>query len=74
MDIVIAFIAGLFAGWLIAAIILKHKKAIGSLRVETSDPDGPYLFLELNDGNIAELLRKRQVMLNVKAGDRASQI
>lgn len=74
MNIVIAFIAGLFGGWLITAIILKHKKAIGSLRVETSDPDGPYLFLELNDGNIAELLRKRQVMLNVKAGHRASQI
>ena len=49
MGIVIAFIAGLFVGWMIAAIILRHKKAIGSLRVETSDPDGPYLFLELND-------------------------
>lgn len=74
MDIVIAFIAGLFVGWMNAAIILRRKKVIGSLRVETSDPDGPYLFLELNDGNISELLRKRHVMLNVKAGDRASQI
>lgn len=74
MDIVIAFVAGLFGGWVIAAIILRHKKAIGSLRVETSDPDGPYLFLELNDGNITELLRKRHVILNVKVGDRASQI
>lgn len=74
MDIVISFIAGLFGGWMIAAIILRHKKAIGSLRVETSDPDGPYLFLELNDGSISELLRKRHVMLNVKAGDHASQI
>lgn len=74
MDIVIAFIAGLFVGWMIATIILRRKKVIGSLRVETSDPDGPYLFLELNDGNISELLRKRHVMLNVKAGDRASQI
>ena len=74
MDIVIAFILGLLGGWMIAAIILRHKKSIGSLRVETSDPDGPYLFLELNDGNISELLRKRHVILNVKAGDRASQI
>lgn len=74
MDIMIAFIAGLLAGGLIASIILRHEKTIGSLRVETSDPDGPYLFLELNDGNISELLRKRHVMLNVKAGDRASQI
>ena len=74
MGIVIAFIAGLFVGWMIAAIILRRKKSIGSLRVETSDPDGPYLFLELNDGNIAELLRKRHVILNVKVGDRASQI
>lgn len=74
MDIVIAFIAGLFGGWMIAAITLRRKKVIGSLRVETSDPDGPYLFLELNDGNISELLRKRHVMLNVKAGDHASQI
>ena len=74
MGIVIAFILGLLGGWIIAAIILRHKKSIGSLRVETSDPDGPYLFLELNDGNISELLRKRHVILNVKAGDRASQI
>lgn len=74
MGIVIAFIAGLFVGWMIAAVISRRKKVIGSLRVETSDPDGPYLFLELNDGNISELLRKRHVMLNVKAGDRASQI
>ena len=74
MDIVIAFVAGLFGGWTIAAIILRRKKAIGSLRVETSDPDGPYLFLELNDGNISELLRKRHVILNVKAGDHVSQI
>lgn len=59
---------------MIAAIILRHKKSIGSLRVETSDPDGPYLFLELNDGNISELLRKRHVILNVKAGDHVSQI
>lgn len=74
MGIVIAFILGLLGGWMIAAIILRRKKVIGSLRVETSDPDGPYLFLELNDGNISELLRKRHVILNVKAGDRASQI
>lgn len=74
MGIVIAFILGLLGGWMIAAIILRRKKSIGSLRVETSDPDGPYLFLELNDGNISELLRKRHVILNVKAGDRASQI
>lgn len=74
MDIVIAFIVGLLGGGLIATVILRREKAVGSLRVETSDPDGPYLFLELNDGNIAGLLRKRHVMLNVKAGDRASQI
>lgn len=74
MDIVIAFIVGLFVGWMIAAVISRRKKVIGSLRVETSDPDGPYLFLELNDGNISELLRKRHVILNVKVGDRASQI
>ena len=74
MGIVIAFILGLLGGWMIAAIILRHKKSIGSLRVETSDPDGPYLFLELNDGNISELMRKRHIILNVKAGDRASQI
>ena len=74
MGIVIAFILGLLGGWMIAAIILRRKKSIGSLRVETSDPDGPYLFLELNDGNISELLRKRHVILNVKAGDHVSQI
>ena len=73
MDIMIAFIAGLLVGGLIVTVILRHKKAIGSLRVETLDPDGPYLFLELNDGNVSGLLRKKYVMLNVKVGNHVSQ-
>ncbi len=73
MEIAIALIIGLLAGGSVATIIFRREKTIGSLRVETSDPDGPYLFLELNDGNIAGILRKRHVMLNVKVGDYISQ-
>ena len=44
--IIITLLLGISAGiWL--GELLRHKKAVGTLRIDKSDPDGPYLFLEL---------------------------
>ena len=51
----------------IVTIIYKHKKtANGTLKVNTNDPDGPYLFLELSKVDLANIARKKQVVLNVE--------
>lgn len=47
--------------------ILFHRKSdnpVGSLHVETSDPDGPYIFLELNRG-VGDVMQKDKVVLDV---------
>ncbi|MCC8152098.1 MAG: hypothetical protein LIO96_11775 [Lachnospiraceae bacterium] len=48
-SIILALVVGLAAGTFITSIIFK-KSAIGSLRIDKSDPDcGPLLFLELDE-------------------------
>lgn len=43
----------------------NHKNDIvGVLRIETSDPDGPYMFLELHT-SISELMKREDVRLHV---------
>lgn len=37
---------------------------VGVLRIETSDPDGPYMFLELYT-SISELMKREDVRLHV---------
>lgn len=44
---------------------IDRKAAVGDLRLETSDPDGPYLFLEL-DRPIDDWYQRRVVLLRVK--------
>lgn len=44
--IIITLLLGMSAGiWF--GDLIRHKKAVGTLRIDKSDPDGPYLFLEL---------------------------
>lgn len=31
-------------------LIDRHVKTIGTLRIDRSDPDGPYMFLEIDSG------------------------
>lgn len=50
----------------------RKKKTVGSLRVYTDDPDGPYLFLELRVP-VSEVMGKKQVTLDVDVRDYISQ-
>jgi hypothetical protein len=63
-------IVGLTAGIVVGAIIsntYNHKKtSIGALKVNTDDPDGPYLFLEIPNDKFDTITHKKQVILDVK--------
>ena len=66
MEIVIALV-GVLIGFTLAAIIF-HGDSLGTLRIETSDPDGPYLFLELNT-DIHTVARKKYANFRVRITD-----
>lgn len=77
MDIVIALVVGaligIFIGMVWRGTYLKTN-AIGDLRVDHSDPDSGYLFLELNrDQNIHTIEQQNYVVLKVKVENIISQ-
>ncbi len=63
MQTVVIFIIGFLIGCGIVVIILRPK-CIGTLRVDTSDPDGPFIFLEASK-SINFIASKKSVMLKV---------
>lgn len=64
MDLVFAFSAGVFIG-AIVVIIAFRKLNVGDLRIDRSEPDSPYLFLELSKG-INEIESKKYAILRIK--------
>lgn len=66
------FILGLLTGFLVLgiAIIIKARarQYDGTLIVNTSDPDGAYLFLEMNGNriNVPKLLKSKEVRFRVR--------
>lgn len=70
MEFVLVFIAGVLIGWAIALIAhtVFKPKPIGDLRVDNSDPDGPYLFLEL-EHDLPDLKEYKEVCFRVKVKD-----
>lgn len=66
----VAGILGFWIGYLIYR--KKPKDPIGTLRVDTSDPDGPYLFLELHTP-VSEVMKQKQVTLDVNTESYISQ-
>lgn len=73
--VVLAVIIFALIGGMIGAFLTKliyPTKPIGTLRIDTSDPDGPYLFLELDEG-IDKFYKKDFVMLSVNTENYVSQ-
>ena len=62
MEIIYIFIG--FAIGLVAAIIY-YGKPQGNLRVDRSDPDGPYFFLEIKKP-ISSILKRKTIVLQVR--------
>ena len=64
---VIYVIIGIVIGFAVSFIIYR-KHPVGFLRIDKSDPDGPYLFLELKK-SINEIVTQKTVLLEVKRED-----
>lgn len=69
--ILIGIVCGFVFGALLGSRIF-NKKSVGSLVVDNSDPDGAFLFLEIND-NINSVISKKEVTLTVKHKNYVSQ-
>lgn len=68
MGIVLAVIVGIIIGAIITTVIFSAI-SVGSLRVDQSIPeDEPYLFLELTK-SVSTILKKKFVVLKVRAED-----
>ena len=64
METAIIFIAGVLIGCIFSVVICRLM-SVGSLRIDTSDPDdNPYLFLELSK-DVDTVSRKKYVVLKV---------
>lgn len=51
---------------------VKAMWSVGTLHIETTDPDGPYLFLELST-DVSNIIDTKQVMLDVDTKSYISQ-
>lgn len=66
MEWLVAIVTFLLGG-LIGTVLTKRTyptEPIGTLRIDTSDQDGPFLFLEL-DKSVGEFYKESQVVLKV---------
>lgn len=75
VDIVIAVLIGISIGALIMSIIQfkeRNEQFIGNIRIDTSDPDGPYPFLESHIPMDA-LMKRKFVIVRIVCKDYISQ-
>ena len=71
MELVIIFAIGIVVGSIITRIVTKPLD-IGTLRIDTSDPDGPFMFLELSK-DVDTVASKKYVILKVNLKNYISQ-
>lgn len=63
MQAVIIFAIGVIIGCILVNVV-RRIKSVGALRIDTSDSDGPYMFLEL-DKDVGAISSKKYVLLRV---------
>ncbi|WP_350336424.1 beta-lactamase induction signal transducer protein [[Clostridium] symbiosum] len=71
MELVIILAIGIAVGSIITRIIIRPLD-IGTLRIDTSDPDGPFMFLELSK-DVDTVASKKYVILKVNLKNYISQ-
>lgn len=64
---VVYVVVGIMIGFVVSSII-RRKHPVGFLRIDKSDSDGPYLFLELKK-SINEIIAQKTILLEVKRED-----
>ena len=59
---------GICIGTIVGLLIANRLRpvTVGTIRMNTDDPDGPYLFLELVDGGLIFIEHSDEVILKVK--------
>ena len=67
MSMAVVFSLGGLTGAILTCIVFRFF-LVGTLRVDHSDPDGPFLFLELSK-RVESVTSKKYVVLRVKAKD-----
>lgn len=67
MSSISIFVLGVLVGTIFMGIVFRFF-LVGTLRVDHSDPDGPFLFLELSK-RIESVVSKKYVVMRVKAKD-----
>lgn len=60
--IYLSFLANLIMGFII--LKFRREKKVGLIRIDTSDDDGPFLFLEL-DVDISSLAKQKRVIVDI---------
>lgn len=71
MEFAIFFAIGVVIGSIITRIIIGLLD-VGTLRIDTSDPDGPFIFLELSK-DVDSVASKKYVILKVNLKSYISQ-
>lgn len=64
MFVFLMYLVGVIIGNVVTTIMFKSKQ-VGNLRIDTSDPDGPYLFLELTK-DLDSVVKRKSVTLKVR--------
>lgn len=66
IEIIIAVIVLLICGYVLGYSLAKNQhRPIGTLRIDSSDPDGPYMFLELETVPVSVIKKEKYVLLKV---------
>lgn len=60
---VVLFVVGVLVGYFVFRVRL-HRTISGTLRIDQSDPDGPYLFLEVRESP-THLIGRKYITLQV---------
>lgn len=72
MVYLIVLLCGIGMGY-IAALCIHRPQPIGNLRIDNSDQDGTYLFLELESSSAPQLHKQKYVTFEVVAKNYVSQ-
>ena len=64
IEVIMSVLFGILIGCAVTILVLRVR-AIGALRIDRSDPDGPYLFLELAK-DVDPVSTHKYVILKVK--------
>lgn len=68
---VTGFIIGIILGFSLGMVALA-RKIVGKLRIDRSDPDGPYMFLEANRP-VTDITQHKYVVFEVVESNLLSQ-